>query len=59
MYQQALILTEIEGLKQTDLAEKLGISISGAKLTCRNTAAPYSVRLYWNAAILSLICEVA
>lgn len=30
-YRQALLLTEIEGLKQTELAEELGISISGAK----------------------------
>jgi len=30
-YRQALILTEYEGLTQRELAEKLGISISGAK----------------------------
>lgn len=30
-YRQALLLTEFEGLKQTELAERLGISISGAK----------------------------
>ena len=30
-YQQALILTEFEGLKQHELAEHLGLSLSGAK----------------------------
>src|SRR6266568_2402510 len=30
-YRQALILTEYEGLTQRELAERLGISISGAK----------------------------
>lgn len=30
-YRQALILTEFEGFKQTELASELGISISGAK----------------------------
>lgn len=30
-YRQALILTEYEGLKQAELAERLGISLSGAK----------------------------
>jgi RNA polymerase sigma-70 factor (ECF subfamily) len=30
-YRQALILTEYEGLTQRDLAQRLGISISGAK----------------------------
>ena len=30
-YRQALILTEYEGLTQRELAEKLGISVSGAK----------------------------
>jgi RNA polymerase sigma-70 factor, ECF subfamily len=30
-YHQALILTEYEGLTQRELAEKLGISVSGAK----------------------------
>ena len=30
-YRQALILTEYEGLTQTQLAERLGISVSGAK----------------------------
>jgi RNA polymerase sigma-70 factor (ECF subfamily) len=30
-YQQALILTEYEGLTQRELAERLGISLSGAK----------------------------
>jgi RNA polymerase sigma-70 factor (ECF subfamily) len=30
-YRQALILTEYQGLSQKELAEKLGISLSGAK----------------------------
>jgi len=30
-YQQALLLTEFEGLKQHELAERLGLSLSGAK----------------------------
>ena len=30
-YREALILTEIEGLTQKELAERLGISVSGAK----------------------------
>jgi len=30
-YSQALILTEFQGLKQTELAEQLGLSFSGAK----------------------------
>ena len=30
-YQQALLLTEFEGLKQHELAEHLGLSLSGAK----------------------------
>jgi RNA polymerase sigma-70 factor (ECF subfamily) len=30
-YRQALFLTEIKGVRQTELAEKLGISVSGAK----------------------------
>lgn len=30
-YQEALLLTEIEGMKQADLAERLGLSVSGAK----------------------------
>jgi len=30
-YREALLLTEFGGMKQTDLAKKLGISISGAK----------------------------
>ncbi|MFN2195950.1 MAG: RNA polymerase sigma factor SigZ [Anaerolineales bacterium] len=30
-YRQALLLTEFEGMKQTELAERLGISVSGAK----------------------------
>ena len=30
-YSQALILTEFDGMKQTELAEVLGISVSGAK----------------------------
>jgi RNA polymerase sigma-70 factor, ECF subfamily len=30
-YQQALVLTEFEGLKQHELAEHLGLSLSGAK----------------------------
>ncbi len=30
-YQQALLLTEFEGLKQYELAEQLGLSLSGAK----------------------------
>ncbi len=30
-YQEALLLTEIQGMKQTELAEKLGLSVSGAK----------------------------
>jgi RNA polymerase sigma-70 factor (ECF subfamily) len=31
IYRQALVLTEIEGLKQAELAERMGISLSGAK----------------------------
>lgn len=30
-YQQALLLTEIQGLKQQELADQLGLSLSGAK----------------------------
>ena len=30
-YRQALMLTEFRGMKQTELAEQLGISLSGAK----------------------------
>lgn len=30
-YQQALVLTEIEGMKQAELAAHLGLSVSGAK----------------------------
>jgi RNA polymerase sigma-70 factor, ECF subfamily len=30
-YSQALMLTEFQGLKQTELAQQLGISVSGAK----------------------------
>lgn len=30
-YRQALLLTEFEGLKQVELAERLGLSLSGAK----------------------------
>jgi RNA polymerase sigma-70 factor (ECF subfamily) len=30
-YSQALLLTEFQGMKQTELAERLGISVSGAK----------------------------
>lgn len=30
-YQQALLLTEIQGMKQADLAAELGLSLSGAK----------------------------
>jgi RNA polymerase sigma-70 factor (ECF subfamily) len=30
-YREALLLTEYEGLSQKDLADRLGISISGAK----------------------------
>jgi RNA polymerase sigma-70 factor (ECF subfamily) len=30
-YRQALLLTELEGMKQQELAEQLGISLSGAK----------------------------
>lgn len=30
-YRQAVVLTELEGLKQAQLAERLGISLSGAK----------------------------
>ena len=30
-YRQALILTELEGMKQTELAQRLGLSTSGAK----------------------------
>jgi len=30
-YSQALILTELEGMSQIELAEKLSISVSGAK----------------------------
>lgn len=31
IYSQALVLTEIEGLKQAELAERMSISLSGAK----------------------------
>jgi RNA polymerase sigma-70 factor (ECF subfamily) len=30
-YRQALMLTEIQGMKQVDLADRLGLSVSGAK----------------------------
>jgi RNA polymerase sigma-70 factor (ECF subfamily) len=30
-YRRAVVLTELDGLKQTELADRLGISISGAK----------------------------
>lgn len=30
-YRQAIVLTDLEGLKQSDLADRLGLSLSGAK----------------------------
>ncbi|MDR3573667.1 MAG: sigma-70 family RNA polymerase sigma factor [Anaerolineaceae bacterium] len=54
-YREALILTEYQGLSQKEMADRLGISLSG-----QNPASSAPVRksktCCWHAAILNLMC---
>jgi RNA polymerase sigma-70 factor, ECF subfamily len=50
---QALILTEYQGLTQKELADRLGLSLSGAKSRVRNSS-----NSYWTVVISSWIGEV-
>jgi transcriptional regulator with XRE-family HTH domain len=54
-YRQALILTAFEGISQAELAQKLGLSFSGAKSRVQRGRQMLRDRIYTNAVILSWI----